>query len=87
MSELVEQDLDSYQNEDAPGIEEKESMEADLEPRPPNATRMEETQDRTLLMRDKPPTPLSRPEKQSSKGTLKKRSTPHPHSNLTPNQN
>jgi hypothetical protein len=84
VSELVEQDPDSYQNEEALGIEEKESMEADMEARPKNATRMEETQDRTLLMRDKPLTPLSRPEKQSSKSTLKKRSTPHPHSNLTP---
>lgn len=62
MSELVEQDPDSYQNEEALGIEEKESMEADLEALPPNATRMEETQDRTQLMRDRPTPPLSRPE-------------------------
>ena len=68
-------------------MEDKESSEADLEARPPNGTRLlEETQDRTLLVRDRQgPPPPSRPEKQSSKGTLKKKPIPPPAE--IPNQN
>ena len=67
-------------------MEDKESSEADLEGPPPNGTKLEDTQDRTLLMRERqPPPPPRRPEKQSSKGTLKKRITPT--RDQIPNQN